>query len=66
MNPTFRHIDWSSCGPGVTRLEQLKLHVWVRRGREEHWRELLDLNLDMRGLQYLGRTVGLPFAAICN
>lgn len=57
MNPTFRHVDWSSCGPGVTRLESFTLRVWARGGKVDAWRQLLELRLDLRSLQFLGRDV---------
>ena len=31
MNPTFRHVDFSACGPGIIRSERVEVKVWVRR-----------------------------------
>lgn len=57
MNPTFRHVDWSACGPGITRMEHLTLRFWARSKKFGQWRQLLELALDLRSLQYLGRSV---------
>ena len=57
MNPTFRHVDFSDCGPGVTRLDKVLVKVWVHGARIEKWRLLVEVDVDLRGLQYLGRSV---------
>ena len=57
MNPTFRHVDLSNCGPGITRLEQLIVKVWVHGARMERWRQLLEVEVDLRAMQYLGISV---------
>ena len=57
MNPTFRHVDWSHCGPEVTRLDQVTVHVWVKGGKVDEWRQLLQLELQLTGLQYAGKSV---------
>ncbi|CAK4034008.1 UV radiation resistance-associated [Lecanosticta acicola] len=55
MNPTFRHVDWSPCSPGVTRLESCTLRVWVRGGKVGTWRQLMTLRLDLSSLQFIGK-----------
>jgi hypothetical protein len=57
MNPTFGHIDWTECGPGITRSENVILRVWLRRASTRRWQQLLRVTIDMRGLQYMGKTV---------
>ena len=57
MNPTFRHIDWSACGPGVTRLGHLTLHFWVKSAKVPSWRQLIEIQLNLTSLQYLGKSV---------
>ncbi|TKA68478.1 hypothetical protein B0A55_08940 [Friedmanniomyces simplex] len=57
MNPTFRHIDWSACGPGVTRLGQLTIRIWVKSAKVRSWRQLLELQLTLTSLQYLGKSL---------
>ncbi|KAI6988072.1 hypothetical protein KC360_g7617 [Hortaea werneckii] len=57
MDPTFRHIDWSACGPGVLRLDTLTVRVWARSDSGAGWRQLLDLALYLRELHYLGKSL---------
>lgn len=59
MNPTFRRVDWSHCGPGVTRSSQVAVHVWVRGGKVDEWQKLLQLDLHLTGLQYVGKSVSM-------
>lgn len=59
MNPSFRHVDWDACGPGVTRLDSVTIRVWVKNGRSTDWQQLLQMNIALEGLHYLGRTVRL-------
>ncbi|KXT07156.1 hypothetical protein AC578_2494 [Pseudocercospora eumusae] len=56
MNPTFRRVDWSACGPDITRLDQMTLRVWANDGSKA-WRQLLHLNMDMSALLYIGRSL---------
>ena len=62
MDPTFRHIDWSACGPGVLRLGTLTVRVWARSDTGAGWRQLLELALSLRELHYLGKSVGGKFS----
>ncbi|KAK3070928.1 hypothetical protein LTR53_009581 [Teratosphaeriaceae sp. CCFEE 6253] len=57
MNPTFRHIDWSACGPGVTRSSHLSLRLWVKSAKLQSWRQLMEMKLSLTGLQYLGKSL---------
>ncbi|KAK5115844.1 hypothetical protein LTR85_009438 [Meristemomyces frigidus] len=57
MNPTFRHMDWSACGPGVTRLDHLTLRFWVKSSKMGDWRQLLELSLGLQSLHYLGKSL---------
>ncbi|RMY08151.1 hypothetical protein D0867_09120 [Hortaea werneckii] len=57
MDPTFRHIDWSTCGPGVLRLGTLTVRVWARSDTLAGWRQLLELALCLRELHYLGKSL---------
>ncbi|EME47941.1 hypothetical protein DOTSEDRAFT_69766 [Dothistroma septosporum NZE10] len=57
MNPTFRHIAWLNCGPGVTRRKELSLRVWARGAKLGSWQQLLHLKLELSALQYLGRSL---------
>ncbi|KAF2773134.1 hypothetical protein EJ03DRAFT_286881 [Teratosphaeria nubilosa] len=57
MNLTFRHVDWSPCGPGIMRLDSLTLKFWIKSAKMDDWRELFELNLSLPGLQYLGKSL---------
>ena len=61
MNPTFRHIDFSACGPGITRLDRVVVKVWVRPAKEKEkpgrWGHLMDSEVELKDLQYLGKNV---------
>lgn len=57
MNPTFRHVDWSACGPGVMRTDHLTLRFWAKSSKVEDWRQLLELSLNLQSLHYLGKSV---------
>ena len=59
MNPTFRHIDWLTCGPGVTRRQELTLRVWVRGAKHGSWQQLLQMKLELSGPRYLGKSVSI-------
>lgn len=60
MNPTFRHIDWTACAPGVTRSGNVKLRVWAKGAKAGNWQQLLSVDIALDGLYYLGKNVRLP------
>lgn len=64
MNPTFRNIDFSACGPGVTRLDHVTVRVWVKSVKSAQWKQLLAQELVLQSLQYLGKSVRSHFAAM--
>lgn len=55
MNPTFRSIDLSTSGPGNTRLDGVTVRFWVKTVKWDAWRQLLELSINLRELQYLGK-----------
>ncbi|KAM0722220.1 hypothetical protein Q7P37_001661 [Cladosporium fusiforme] len=55
MNPTFRSIDLEVTAPGTTRLDQLTVRVWTKSAKWHAWRQLLDVSLNLRELQFLGK-----------
>lgn len=58
MNPSFGKIDWSRCGAGITRSEEVIVRIWAQGRARLDWRELLRLGVKLRGLVYLGKSVG--------
>lgn len=57
MNPTFRHVDWTHCGPAITRLDHVVVRVWVKGDHVDEWQQLLKLELQLAGLQYVEKSV---------
>lgn len=55
MNPTFRSIHFDLCSSGTTRQDQLTTRFWIRNPKWDKWRQLLDVSMDLRELQYLGK-----------
>lgn len=64
MNPTFRHIDWSPCGPGITRQDNITIRVWVKGGKSADWQQLLLMNIALGSLHYVGKSVCRPSAPV--
>ena len=58
MNPNFRFFDLGSCGPGVTRLDTLGVKVWARNENMQDWQYLVEFNVQLRMLQFIGKTLG--------
>ena len=58
MNPTFRNMDFACCGPGITRLENVSVKIWVRSVKAGgQWRLLLEQETGLRGLVFVGKSV---------
>lgn len=61
MNPTFRNINLSACGPGITRLDHVVVKVWIRATKDGEksgrWRQLSEIEVGLRDLQFLGKNV---------
>jgi hypothetical protein len=55
MNPTFRSIDFDTCASGTTRLDEVTVRVWIKSAKWNSWRQLLEVILKLRELQYLGK-----------
>jgi hypothetical protein len=55
MNPTFHSIDFDLCSAGTTRLDQLTVRIWTKNAKVGSWRQLLEVSLNLRELQYLGK-----------
>lgn len=66
MNPTFRHVDLSACGPAITRLDRLTFRAWAKSANGQQWTPLVDLTLALQSLQYLGKSVSLTSKPALN
>ena len=60
MNPSFRFFDLNVYGPSVTRLDEVTIRYWARTEDMESFILLVELQLHLRSLQYIGRSVCCP------
>ena len=56
-NPSFRFFDLNIYGPFVTRLEDLTVEYWAKTENMGTYTLLLDLQLYLRSLQFIGKIV---------
>ena len=57
MNPTFRFFDLNIYGPLVTRQDELTIKYWARTDRMENYMLLVELRVNMRSLQFIGKNL---------
>ncbi|KAL2838802.1 UV radiation resistance protein and autophagy-related subunit 14-domain-containing protein [Aspergillus pseudoustus] len=57
VNPNFRAFDLNPCGPLVSRKDCLTLKLWVKTAEMDDYIELVELNLHLQSLQFLGRSL---------
>ena len=57
MNPSFRFFDLNIYGPSVTRLEELTVKYWAKTENMRDYTLLVELQLCLRSLQFIGKTV---------
>lgn len=58
MNPSFRFFDLNIYGPSVTRLDELTIKYWARTENMQDYIMLVELQLCLRSLQFIGKSVG--------
>lgn len=63
MNPNFRFFDLHPWGPAVTRLDELTVKVWVKSETMAEHQHLLDVTINFRSLQFIGKSVSLRLSA---
>ncbi|KAJ5939045.1 UV radiation resistance protein/autophagy-related protein 14 [Penicillium verhagenii] len=56
-NPSFRSFDLNFCGPGVSRRDTLTLKLWAKTEKMAEYLLLVELQLNLRSLQFLGKTI---------
>lgn len=56
-NPGFRSFDLNLCGPSVSRKDTLSLKLWAKTETMHDYVLLVELNLHLRSLQFLGKTL---------
>ena len=59
MNPSFRFFDLNVYGPAVTRLDELTVKYWAKTGNMDQYALLVELQLCLRSLQFIGKSVRL-------
>ncbi|KAH8705320.1 UV radiation resistance protein and autophagy-related subunit 14-domain-containing protein [Talaromyces proteolyticus] len=57
MNPAFRFFDLNECGPYVSRQDELTLKLWAKSDSMSEFMLLLELQLSLRSLQFLGKSL---------
>lgn len=57
MNPNFRFFELSTCGPTITRADELVVRVWVRSEQMQQYQYLLDLTVQLQALQFIGKSL---------
>lgn len=56
-NPSFRFFDLNACGPHVSRLDEMALKLWVKSANMSEYILLVELQLSLRSLQFVGKTL---------
>jgi hypothetical protein len=56
-NPSFRFFDLNACGPHVSRLNEMTFKLWVKSANMSEYMLLVELQLSLRSLQFVGRTL---------
>ena len=57
MNPSFRFFDLNTYGPLVTRQDELTIRYWARTESMAEYMLLIDLQVNLRSLQFIGKTL---------
>ena len=57
QNPNFKFFNLNDCGPDVTRLANIRVKVWAKLENMADYQYLVDLNVNLPSLQFIGKTV---------
>ncbi|KAK5047085.1 hypothetical protein LTR84_007028 [Exophiala bonariae] len=57
MNPSFASFDLDSTGPLISRFDQCIVRAWARPTNAEEYCLLVELDVNLRSLQYIGRNL---------
>lgn len=57
MNPSFAFFDLDTIGPPVSRSDECVLRVWARSADATEYVVLVELNVNLRSLQFIGTTL---------
>lgn len=57
MNPSFAFFDLDTTGPLISRSDECVLRVWARSADTTEYVVLVQLNVNLRSLQFIGTTL---------
>ena len=57
MNPSFRSFDLNTYGPWITRGGELTIKYWAQTRDSAGYFLLVELDVHLRSLQFIGKTV---------
>ncbi|KZF26923.1 hypothetical protein L228DRAFT_280064 [Xylona heveae TC161] len=57
MNPSFRFFDLNSCGPLISRLDDMAIKVWAKNETLDDYNLLVELQVNLQSLQFIGKTL---------
>jgi UV radiation resistance-associated gene protein len=57
MNPTFAFFDLDGMSPRVGRSDECILRIWAQDGVQEDYALLLELKMNLRSLQFIGKNL---------
>ena len=64
MNASFRFFDLNVYGPAVTRLDELTIKYWSKTEDMDRYILLVELQLSLRSLQFIGKSVRLIHSVV--
>ncbi|KAJ9407268.1 hypothetical protein DTO045G8_5117 [Paecilomyces variotii] len=56
-NPSFQSFDLNTCGPLVSRLDEMTLKLWAKTAAMREYTLLVELQLSLRSLQFVGKSL---------
>ncbi len=57
MNPSFAFFDLDNSGPHISRSDECTIRVWARPSKTENFCLLVELEMNLRSLQFVGRSL---------
>lgn len=57
MNPSFAFFDLDNSGPQISRSDACTIRLWARASKTEDYCLLVELDLNLRSLQFIGRNL---------
>lgn len=57
MNPSFAFFDLDALEPEIARADACALRVWAKGSDSDDWAVLVEINLNLRSLHFVGKTL---------